>query len=79
MTFYCHSNIFSDFQELNRTSLREKKRREDTVEDAKDSQKELKQKMEMQRRLFEDMINNVKQQTGVEIAKLRNEKKILVQ
>ena len=24
------------------------------------------------------MINNVKQQTGVEIAKLRNEKKILV-
>ena len=39
---------------------------------------QLKQKMENQRRLFEDMINNVKQQTGVEIAKLRNEKKILV-
>ena len=28
---------------------------------------QLKQKMENQRRLFEDMINNVKQQTGVEI------------
>ena len=40
---------------------------------------QLKQKMENQRRLFEDMINNVKQQTGVvKIAKLRNEKKILV-
>ena len=39
---------------------------------------QVKKKMQMQHRLFEDMINNVKQENIVEITQLKNEKKILV-